>query len=179
MLEAKIQEIEAKIGLEVIETENVTAHHRRLMDQVVEEKKKVERIAPQHENFKKVENNIKRIMVLNDARSCVKSNLLTQKHKEANQEFKKFEGRLETRVQILEQEARQAEQFKEEMKQFEERKDLILKYVKTWKEEREKQEVEKEKFLQDVNKRLKEIRFIKEIQILIEFQNTLLKLKPL
>jgi len=47
----------------------------------------------------------------------------------------------------LEQEARQAEQFKEEMKQFEERKDLILKYVKTWKEEREKQEVEKEKFL--------------------------------
>jgi uncharacterized protein YgiM (DUF1202 family) len=68
----------------VIETENVTAHHRRLMDQVVEEKKKVERIAPQHENFKKVENNIKRIMVLNDARSCVKSNLLTQKHKEAN-----------------------------------------------------------------------------------------------
>ena len=179
MLEAKIQEIEAKIGLEVIETENVTAHHRRLMDQVVEEKKKVERIAPQHENFKKVENNIKRIMVLNDARSCVKSNLLTQKHKEANQEFKKFEGRLETRVQILEQEARQAEQFKEELKQFEERKDLILKYVKTWKEEREKQEVEKEKFLQDVNKRLKEIRFIKEIQILIEFQNTLLKLKPL
>ena len=179
MLEAKIQEIEAKIGLEVIETENVTAHHRRLMDQVVEEKKKVERIAPQHENFKKVENNIKRIMVLNDARSCVKSNLLTQKQKEANQEFKKFEGRLETRVQILEQEARQAEQFKEELKQFEERKDLILKYVKTWKEEREKQEFEKEKFLQDVNKRLKEIRFIKEIQILIEFQNTLLKLKPL
>jgi hypothetical protein len=59
----------------------------------------------------------------------------------------KFEGRLETRVQILEQEARQAEQFKEELKQFEERKDLILKYVKTWKEEREKQEFEKEKFL--------------------------------
>ena len=52
-------------------------------------------------------------MVLNDTRTSVKSNLLTQMHKEADQEIKKFEGRLETRVNILHQEVKQATQYKQ------------------------------------------------------------------
>lgn len=49
------------------------------------------------------------------------------------------------------------------MNEFDERKEAITNYVKEFRENKLKQEAEKEQFLKDINKRLKEIRFIKEI----------------
>jgi len=56
---------------------------------------------------------LKRLTILNQTRQSVKTNLVSQKQKEANDRLKKHEDRLNGRVTVLSQEIMSANNYKQ------------------------------------------------------------------